>query len=218
MRRALIRVARWLYLVFILFPVIGLLVVCSKPRPPTPPTPSPTPAPAVMPPLETRGNRFFAGGQDIDLLGTVVCCENYPANGWPFVSIEYLDLLKANGLPYAHIRLGPFIPGSEKPEFIAFEVDQATGRLDLTRSRPQFWALVRSTIRAANDRGIYVEVSVGPDCWTVKHELSAFSAGRNVQGLELGVDAFHGPPADAYRAWATKVVEQTADLGVLYEL
>ena len=219
MRRALIRVARWLYLVFILFPVIGLLVVCSKPRPPTPPTPSPTPAPAVMPPLETRGNRFFAGGQDIDLLGTVVCCENYPANGWPFASVEDLDLMKQNGLDYTHFRAGPFVTGHERPEFIAFQTDPGTGLLDLTKYRPEFWALLDQRLTAAEIRGVYVEVSVGPDCWTVKHEVSALSPGRNVQGVELRVDGFHGEPPAVMKAWATKVLEETArHPNVIYEL
>ena len=176
------------------------------------------PAPGFPAPLYLQGNQFYAAGQPARLLGSVVCCEDYPANGWPLVSETYIDKMASAGLNWTHVRTGPFIPGAETPESLAHVTDPATGLQDLTRYRPQFFDRLRGVIFHAGLHGMYVEVDL-IDAWPFKHELSAFSAGRNLQGANGSCDWFKQPPNEWMEGWVRKLVASTGDLpNVMYQI
>ena len=178
----------------------------------------PPPAPGFPAPLYLQGNQFYAAGQPVRLLGSVVCCEDYPANGWPLVSETYIDKMASAGLNWTHVRTGPFIPDAETPDSVAHVTDRGTGLQDLTQYWPQFFDRLRGVISRAGLGGMYVEVDL-IDAWPFKHELSAFSAGRNVQGANGSCDWFKKPPNAWMEGWVRKIVASTGDLpNVMYQI
>jgi hypothetical protein len=175
-----------------------------------------------LPPLGTDGPLFVANGQPVRLLGSVVCCVVVccvdTSNGWPLVSNAYLDRMAAAGLNWTHVRTGPFVTGHEDPETIAHETDPATGAMDLSRYRPAYFDKLRGVISYAASRGIYVEVDL-VDAWPFKHGISAFSAGRNIQGLPGSCDWFHMGPNAAVQQWVRKLVAETGEFSnVMYQI
>jgi len=191
----------------------------SDPTPPPPPPPSPPPAPTMVP-LSIVGHRF---NQPL-LLGAVVCCapDEYPANGWPLVAVNFLDDMKAAGIQATHIRVGPFRNYSESsPSVPGHLVDPATGLYDLTKVNPEAVRRVVGTIRAARERGIYVQVSLFDFWLQFNPEHSTMAMDANLQGYN-GSDRCTSLTGeiDPYQdIWLRAMIEATRDFeNVLYDV
>jgi hypothetical protein len=180
-----------------------------------------------MLPLTITGNRFFAGNQEVKLIGAAVCCgEDYPANGWPFVSEGSINLFRENKLNYVHIRTGPFIrervPGSpeddgEQPIFEGYKwID---GRYDLDQFEPNFVGHLRHTLELTLAAGIYTEVDL-VDAWPPRNGLSPFNLENNINGYDGGgCEMFQARPDSVVESWVRHVVRASADYAhVLYQV
>jgi hypothetical protein len=179
-----------------------------------------------MPPLSIVGNRFYAGNEEVKLIGGVVCCEDYPANGWPFISAPYIERFRENKLKYVHIRTGPFIRGAEARIFEGYRwipdgdnPDQ--GRYDLNQFAPAFVRHLRTTLDATLAAGIYTEIDL-VDAWPPRHRVSPFNAENNLNGFDTGpsgCELFRSVPHPFVDAWVRHIVRATADYPhVLYQV
>jgi hypothetical protein len=163
-------------------------------------------------PLKIDGFRFRnQHGQEVHLVGPIICCrsDSNPSSskpdGWPLVNETNLDRFAAASANYTHIRLGPFVKAGEGATFVGYKM--VGDKVDLTQWNPAFWDLVHATVQLAKDRGIYVEVSL-IDCWTFKHDLSAWGPSHNIQNYSGGNCSVVGkaPHAKA-KKWVRKVVD-----------
>ena len=194
------RFARWLYLVLILFPVMGLLVGCVRPKPPNP-IPSPTPVPPSLSPLRIVGGIFVP-----ELKGAIVCCDDprTPSvdeglrDGWPMMNVAALDRISGASVNFAHVRPGPYSRGG-------LQGTQYAGK-EGTEVLPD----LRAFVVEANRRGIYVEISV-IDNWTF-----ASHPDQGLYGDDCSVTQV--APGANYLGWVDALVSSTGDLQVLYNL
>jgi hypothetical protein len=93
--------------------LVGMSVVVSfiAGCPPNPiPTPSPSPTPPLIP-IRIEGGRLVPL-----VVGTLMCCEGYPQNGWPLVATPYLDLMSSKRVNLVEVRTGPFTREGEPGE------------------------------------------------------------------------------------------------------
>jgi hypothetical protein len=155
----------------------------------------------VVQPLEAQGTRF-----SVPLRGAVICCEDAKGNGWPLVSVKALRRLAREGVNWTHIRLGPYPPASEGPEYAAYAGDP---RSEEPPWNPAFWERVRGLLAEAARLGIYVEVDV-MDAWAFEHGRSAF-------GEDCGVMA--RAPRPHHLRWIRKVARETGAFpNVMYQV
>jgi len=94
--------------------------------PKPPPTPSPSPPPPALQPIRIEAGRLVPL-----IVGTLMCCEGYPQNGWPLVATPYLDLMSSKRVNLVEVRTGPFTREGEPGE-ITVTRDGKTSRV----SRP----------------------------------------------------------------------------------
>jgi hypothetical protein len=175
--------------------------------------------PSPLPPgaLRIDGNRFVdETGQEVRLLGAIVCCTEAKENGWPLVTQEALDLFAAHGLNYTHCRLGPFTVAGEKNLNDVGYVTTEDGRVDLEQFYEHFWGRARTLAQHARQRGIYIEFDL-VDRWVRQHGesdlplIDPWSAGNNIQGVEAGgLAIFKSAPQQIHERWIRKAV---AELG-----
>lgn len=150
----------------------------------------------ILQPLTVRGNTFSA-----ELRGAVICCQDAKKNGWPLVSRKALRKLARAGVNWTHVRLGPYPPQAEGPDFAAYRPDGSWNE--------GFWGRVRDALAEAARLGIHVEVDV-IDAWAFEHGHSAFGE---------DCSAMAGPPRRHHLRWIRKVVAETADLpNVMYQV
>jgi hypothetical protein len=155
--------------------------------------------------LHVAGGRLVTSQGDPRLLGTIIGSVG-DEPGWPLVSIQALDAIKAAGLNYTHVRTGPFTAEAEAPQF-AFYEKGASGLYDLGRINPNFQRLLLDTCLAAKDRGIYCEVDIPGDRWVVQHKVSPWQRNSNVQGEEhSGLGIFQAAPDPVHQAAIRAVV------------
>jgi hypothetical protein len=198
--------ARWLA------PLLALLTTAAScPTPPPNPVPTPTPPPSPSMALRVQGNRLLlADGSDPRILGTIAGSVG-DEPGWPLVSVEVLDAVKAAGLNWTHVRTGPFTAEGEAPQF-AFYAKVPSGKYDLTKHNADFFGLLRTRISEARLRRIYVEVDLPMDRWPVQHRLSPWQAENNVQGEEhSGLSIFQSAPDPVHEAALRKIVAETCE-------
>jgi len=200
--------------------------------PPPPPPPPPVPGGPGMA-LHVEGTRFVNGdGNVVHLQGSIVCCANDDADGpgaitmgWPLVTRATLDFFAANALNYTDLRLGPMIRqirvaegdeglvGEPNPLSRAYlEVEELpdTWRYDLTRWNDAYWANLRDIVGYGQARGIYFGIDL-IDEWGLDHQVTPWSAERNIQGFEGGSLAItQGSPMIVVDLWLRKIV---AELG-----
>jgi len=79
--------------------------------PPKPPPPTPSPPPPPLTPVRIEAGRIVPL-----VVGTLMCCEGYPQNGWPLVATSYLDLMSRKGVNLVEVRTGPFTREGEPGE------------------------------------------------------------------------------------------------------
>jgi hypothetical protein len=176
--------------------------------------------------LHVEGNRFVnPQGQEVRLLGAIVCCEDAKRNGWPLVSLEALDLFAAHELSYTHCRLGPFtVAGEQDPSYVGY-LTTADGRVDLEQWFPGFWDRTRAIARRARELGIYVEFDL-VDRWVRQHgetdlpEVDPWSARNNIQGIERGgLGIFRVAPRETHERWIRKAVSELGEFdNVLFQV
>jgi hypothetical protein len=168
-----------------------------------------------------------AGGNAVPFRGAISCCMG--GFGWPLVDEAFIDRVAANGVTFLHMRLGPFLTGSGGESDwagVGGGYVEVSGKADLTRFNPTFWARVAALLEYAGSKGLWVEVDVA-DGWAVKHcrwgdlpGYSAWGADGNIQGEDwcgsAGSREILG--SDVHEQWVRKVVRETGRFGnVLYE-
>jgi hypothetical protein len=176
--------------------------------------------------LRVEGRRFLnPRGEEVRLLGAIVCCAEAKQNGWPLVTVETLDLFAARRLNYTHCRLGPFtVAGEDEPGFVGY-VTVPDGRVDLEQWFPGFWNRTRDIARRARDRRIWVEFDL-VDRWVRQHgasdlpEVDPWSARNNVQGVEAGgLEIFERAPGPIHERWVRKAVAELGEFeNVLFQV
>jgi hypothetical protein len=154
------------------------------------------------------------------LTGAIVCCEEYPQNGWPLVSAGFADEL-GRSVEATHIRVGPFVDYSEMG-VPSHERDPETGRLDLTKVNPRLLELVDNTLSNARAEGLYVQVSLF-DFWLMFNcEHSSFDRNNNVQrydGCSKKCEPVGGEVDEFQKLWLTTLVNATKNYdNVIYEV
>lgn len=178
---------------------------------------NPPPPPPESLALRVQGNRFVnPRGEQVRLLGAIVCCEDAKPNGWPLVTLEALQLFAAHRLNYTHCRLGPFtVAGEHDPHYVGY-LTVPDGRVDLEQWFATFWERARSVAARAQQLGIYVEFDL-VDRWIRQHgesdlpQVDPWSAQNNVQGVEAGgLAIFESAPLPLHERWVRKAV---AELG-----
>lgn len=186
-----------------------------RPRPPEPPLPSPSPTPPPpLSPLRIEGSRFVPA-----LQGGIICCDDPRTpdldeglrDGWTLATDAALDGLAAAGLNVTHYRAGPY--NDTGPTLLGSEQDRRRARalaVSVETYGPGTDILpdLRRSVRAANARGIYVEVDL-VDNWALVN-------GWNFYGDDCSVT--QGPPPEGYLGWVRAVVAVTFDLAVSYNL
>lgn len=182
------------------------------PQPPTPPPPTPPPVPAV----EIRGARFFWKGEDIRMGGSVAGSVGDEV-GWPCVSVEVLDEIKAAGLNYTECRTGPFTAEAETPQH-AFYAKAPNGKYDLTKFNPDMIGLYRTRASQALERGIILGFDLPMDRWVVQHKVSPWQKENNLQGEEHGgLVIFQSAPDPVHETALRWFVSQTCEFpNVIY--
>jgi hypothetical protein len=178
---------------------------------------NPPPPPPGSRALRVQGNRFVdPRGEQVRLLGAIVCCEDAKRNGWPLVSLEVLELFANHRLNYTHCRLGPFTAaGEDTADYVGY-LTLPDGRVDLEQWFPPFWERARSIADRALQLGIYVEFDL-VDRWVRQHgatdlpQADPWSAHNNIQGVEVGgLAIFESAPLPVHEQWVRKAV---AELG-----
>jgi hypothetical protein len=150
----------------------------------------------IVQPLDVQGTRFT-----VPLRGAVVCCEDAKDNGWPLVSIKALRRMAREGVNWTHVRLGPYPPAAEGPEYAAYLADGSWN--------PRFWQRVRALLAEAARLGVYVEVDV-MDAWAFEHGRIAFGEGCEVMA--------HAPQRHHLK-WVRKVAAETGTFpNVMYQV
>lgn len=150
----------------------------------------------ITQPLTARGTAFSA-----ELRGAVICCQEAKKNGWPLVSRKALRQMARAGANWTHVRLGPYPPEAEGPEFAAY---QAGGSWNAA-----FWERVRGVLAEAARLGIYVEVDV-IDAWAFEHGRTAFRE---------DCSAMARAPQRHHLRWVRKVAAETGDFpNVMYQV
>lgn len=196
---------------------------CGKgPTHPTPissPSVDPTPPPDSFPGrLHVEGSTFVSPRGPIRLFGGVVCCEDYPSNGWPWASEKYIKTFAENGGNFVHFRLGPFTAIGERPEFVAYK--DVNGKVDLNEWDDAFWSGLSQRLSFARSQGVYVELDL-IDAWVLERpELSPWSKANNVNGIDEGdCDGISGPPTELQKKWLAKIVDVTRSFdNVIYQV
>lgn len=204
---------------------IAFLLACGGKGPtlPTPipsmsPTPIPTPIPVSLR-LHVDGPNFLAGSKIVRLFGGVVCCEDYPGNGWPWASEGYIQTFADAGGNFTHFRLGPFTAKGERPEFVAYK-DVGNDKVDLDQWDDMFWQILAQRLSYAHLKGVYVELDL-IDSWVLERpEISPWSKQNNVNGVDEGnCQSISGPPTDLQKKWLSKIVEVTKSFdNVIYQV
>lgn len=158
-----------------------VLVGCGGIHPPVPPKPSPTPipSPTPVPPvtglpeptlLHTKGAAFInAEGKRVYLegYGGTCCHVDNDVNGWTDISESYLKELAAHGGNFVHIRTGPYSKSLEpRPEYRAYNADGSFNE--------GFYKRKLALIRLGRSLGVYFEIDVGPDGWSLKDSDNNF--------------------------------------------
>jgi hypothetical protein len=176
--------------------------------------------------LSTADGRLVGpDGAEVEFRGAISCCGG--GYGWPLVDEGWMDLVGAAGVRFLHVRLGPFLtgPGGESDWAETgggyVEVD---GRADLDQWNETFWSRVRDLLRAAGERGMWVEIDVA-DGWAVKHcrwgdvpGYSAWDAAHNVQEEDACATAGSGAIVEGsvHDLWVRKVVDETGRYGNVF--
>jgi hypothetical protein len=165
--------------------------------------------------LHVEGNQFVdARGRLVRLQGSIICCEEAKANGWPLIDLDVLDLFAEHQENYTHCRLGPFtVAGEDDPIYVGY-VTTPDGRVDLNQFNPQFFERCRAIAAHALELGIYVEFDL-VDRWVRQHgasdlpQIDPWSSGNNIQGTEAGTLAiFERAPRSLHETWIRKVVSE----------
>jgi hypothetical protein len=178
---------------------------------------NPTPPPPDSLALRVDGNRFVdPRGEEVRLLGAIVCCEDAKRNGWPLVNLDVLELFASHRLNYTHCRLGPFtVAGEDAPDYVGY-LTLPDGRVDLEQWFPPFWERVRSVAERGRQLGIYVEFDL-VDRWVRQHgesdlpHVDPWSAQNNIQSVDAGgLAIFESAPVPLHERWIRKAV---AELG-----
>jgi hypothetical protein len=193
-----------------------------------PPPPPPPPGPGVLSPLAVNGNKFANATGLVKLVGMIICCDDPStpedealARGWPLVDARTLDLMQQHSLNYTDFRLGPSISrdifgDGEGSQFVGYGI--SGGLYNLNDWNPNFWASVRELLRYADARGLYILCSV-IDSWLLDHQLTPWTASRNIQGYEGGsLEVVKHAPSSIHEAWIRKVVRETGEFkNVFYQ-
>ncbi len=187
---------------------------------------NPLPPPPGGMALRVDGRRFVNPlGEEVRLLGAIVCCQDAKANWWPLVSLESLDLFAFHRLNYAHCRLGPFtVAGEQDPNYMGY-LTLPDGRVDLEQWFVHFWGRARTIAYHARGRGIWVEFDL-VDRWVRQHGASdlpfvdPWSARNNVQGIEAGgLPIFESAPQPVHERWIRKAVAELGEFeNVLFQV
>lgn len=204
---------------------MAIVLSCGKglPNKPTPiPSPSiePSAAPDSFPGrLRVEGSDFVSPKGIVRLFGGVVCCEGYPANGWPWASESSIHTFANAGGNFLHFRLGPFTAQGERPEFVAYK-DAGNGKVDLDQWDDGFWQRLSQRLADARSHGAYVELDL-IDAWVLERpELSPWYKENNVNGVNEGdCDGISQPPSELQKKWLAKIVSVTAPFdNVIYQV
>jgi hypothetical protein len=176
--------------------------------------------------LRVEGNQFVnPRGEEVRLLGAIVCCEEAKRNGWPLVNLDVLELFASHRLNYTHCRLGPFtVAGEETPDYVGY-LTLPDGRVDLEQWFPPFWERARSVADRGRQLGIYVEFDL-VDRWIRQHgdtdlpQVDPWSAQNNIQGVEAGgLAIFESAPLPLHERWVRKAVAELGEFeNVLFQV
>ncbi len=187
---------------------------------------NPSPPPPQSMALRVDGRRFVdRDGEEVRLLGAIVCCAEAGSNGWPLVSLEALDLFAARKLNYTHCRLGPFTQAGETDASNVGYVTVPDGRVDLEQFYPPFWGRARTIAQHARNRRIWVEFDL-VDRWIRQHgasdlpEVDPWRARNNIQGIEAGsLSIFESAPRPLHERWIRKAVAELGEFdNVLFQV
>jgi hypothetical protein len=195
---------------------------CGKGSPtlPTPlPSPSAPPADSFPGPLHVEGEKWISPKGEVKLLGVIVCCMDYPQNGWPWVSDSFIQTISESGGNFTHFRLGPFTAQGEKPEFVAYK-DAGNGRVDLSEWNDMFWQALANRLSVARSKGVYVELDL-IDSWVLERpEIHPWYKENNINGVNEGsCDTITRPITPLQERWLTKIIDVTKGFdNVIYQV
>lgn len=202
-----------------------------SPDPVPSPTPAPSAPPPQMGPLGVEGNKFVLGGLPAQFRGAVLCCDSPETvedegidDGWPWVTEEALRGLAERGIWWTHARLGPFVPddlghasvrghevhavgfrpGADAASHAGYRFHgykrTESGLYDLSEIDAEYVARAKALTDFAARLGVVVEWDL-VDAWPLKHGLSAWSFGRNVNAVGLGLNSLRTEPHPVMEAW-----------------
>jgi hypothetical protein len=160
----------------------------------------------TLPPLKIVGNQFRP-----HLRGAVVCCNltGGTAGGWTLANNAALDMFQSAGINVTHFRTGPY----------AMQFANGAPANPPYGGGGNILGPLRQQVMEANRRGIYVEVDL-VDAWALKYRDTTTNPptyqSMNYWGDRCSVT--QNAPPDRYISWVQAVVDQTGDLGVLYNL
>lgn len=204
---------------FLIALTLAVLIACGGSPPTVPPIPTPTPTVAPTPPPQgqlttlhpTSGGWVDDSGKRVVLKGVSYVPPDAKIYGWPsWISEDQLDVISRNGGNFVAVRLGPFSADGEGGAWVAYATGNG-GLVNLDKWNDAFWNEVAAFVRAANQRGIYVEFDL-VDSWVLKHGLSPWAASRNSNGYEGGSCGVIGVPGVDRRQgdWLNKIGEELA--------